>query len=150
MLRQRGGAGSDPTPILYAVAAPRAVKKAVLVVEDDPGSLLLTRTVLEEAGYNVITASTADDALAQLDQKLPALILMDVDLPGRDGLSLTRLLKTMSPTTAIPVVALTAHSSLQRRQDAMASGCIGFIAKPIDIHSFPQRVAEFIGETDAG
>jgi two-component system, cell cycle response regulator DivK len=121
-----------------------APKNAVLLVEDDPASQLLTQTILEEAGYEVLTARTADDALAQLDRKLPALILMDVDLPGRDGLSLTRLLKTMSPTTAIPVVALTAHSSLQRRQDAMAAGCIGFIGKPIEVHSFPERVAEFI------
>lgn len=142
---QRLGAGSDPTSILLAVAP----KKAVLVVEDDPASQLLTQTILQEAGYEVLTARSADDALAQLDRKLPALILMDVDLPGRDGLSLTRLLKTMSPTTAIPVVALTAHSSLQRRQDAMAAGCIGFIAKPIDVHSFPERVAEFIGTPEA-
>ena len=126
----------------------KAGKTAVLVVEDDPASQLLTRTVLEQAGYEVLTASTADDALAQLDQRLPALILMDVDLPGRDGLSLTRLLKTMSPTTAIPVVALTAHSSLQRRQDA--AGCVGFIAKPIDVHSLPERVAEFIGDVERG
>jgi len=75
---------------------------------------------------------------------------MDVDLPGRDGLALTRLLKTMSPTTAIPVVALTAHSSLQRRQDAVAAGCVGFIAKPIEVHSFKERIAEFIGSSDAG
>jgi two-component system cell cycle response regulator DivK len=145
MLCQRRGARSDPTSILLAVAP----KKAVLVVEDDPASQLLTQTILEEAGYEVLTARSADDALAQLDRKLPALILMDVDLPGRDGLSLTRLLKTMSPTTSIPVVALTAHSSLQRRQDAVAAGCIGFIAKPIDIHSFPERVAEFIGAPEA-
>lgn len=145
MLCQRRGARSDPTSILLAVAP----KKAVLVVEDDPASQLLTQTILEEAGYEVLTARSADDALAQLDRQLPALILMDVDLPGRDGLSLTRLLKTMSPTTSIPVVALTAHSSLQRRQDAMAAGCVGFIAKPIDVHSFPERVAEFIGAPEA-
>jgi len=124
-----------------------AAKKAVLVVEDDPASQLLTRTVLEQAGYDVLTASSADAALAQLDTRLPALILMDVDLPGRDGLSLTRLLKTMSPTTAIPVVALTSHSSLKHRQEAMESGCLGFIAKPIDVKSFATRVAEFIGDS---
>jgi len=145
MLCQRLGGASDPTSILLAVDP----KKAVLVVEDDPASQLLAQTILEQAGYEVLTARTADDALAQLDRKLPALILMDVDLPGRDGLSLTRLLKTMSPTTSIPVVALTAHSSLQRRQEAMAAGCIGFIAKPIDVHSFPVRVADFIGAPEA-
>lgn len=126
-----------------------APKTVVLVVEDDPASQLLTQTVLEQAGYEVFTARTADDALARLDAKLPALILMDIDLPGRDGLSLTRLLKTMSPTTAIPVVALTAHSSLQHRREAMAAGCLGFIAKPIDPHSFADRVAEFIGQAEA-
>jgi len=69
---------------------------------------------------------------------------MDVELPGKDGLSLTRLLKSMSPTTAIPVVAMTAHTSLQWRSDALAAGCAGFISKPIDVRTFSARVGEFL------
>lgn len=116
----------------------------ILVVEDNVANQMLAREVLEQAGYRVEVASTASQALDRLKTAAPALILMDVDLPGKDGLSLTRLLKSMSPTTAIPVVAMTAHTSLQARSDALAAGCAGFISKPIDVHSFPARIAEFL------
>lgn len=119
-------------------------KKLVLLVEDDPASQLLERTVLDGAGYSVLVATTADDALNHLQAMRPDLILMDVQLPGRDGLSLTRLLKSMSPTTGIPIVALTSGSSLRERQDAMAAGCAGFIGKPIDVRTFADRVAAFL------
>ncbi|OLC15522.1 MAG: hypothetical protein AUH32_03105 [Actinobacteria bacterium 13_1_40CM_66_12] len=116
----------------------------ILLVEDNASNQLLVRAVLEPAGFRVDVASTASQALEHLKKRTPALILMDLELPGKDGLSLTRLLKTMSPTTAIPVVAMTAHTSLQSRTDALAAGCAGFISKPIDVHTFPARVSEFL------
>lgn len=119
-------------------------KTRILVVEDDPANQMLARTVLEGAGYEVHVATTSEDALHVVESELPALILMDVELPGRDGLSLTRLLKSMSSTTAVPVVAMTAHATLQQRQEAIAAGCIGFITKPIDVHTFASRVADFL------
>jgi len=111
----------------------------ILLVEDNASNQLLVRAVLEPAGFRVDVASTASQALEHLKKRTPALILMDLEL-----LSLTRLLKTMSPTTAIPVVAMTAHTSLQTRTDALAAGCAGFISKPIDVHTFPARVSEFL------
>jgi CheY-like chemotaxis protein len=116
----------------------------ILVVEDNASNQLLVREVLEPAGYRIEAASTASQALDLLQTMSPALILMDMELPGKDGLSLTRLLKSMSPTTAIPIVAMTAHTSLQWRQDTRAAGCAGFISKPIDIHALPTRVSEFL------
>lgn len=116
----------------------------ILVVEDNASNQLLVRAVLEPAGFRVDVASTASQALEHLKTQTPALILMDLELPGKDGLSLTRLLKTMLPTTAIPVVAMTGHTSLQWRSDALAAGCAGFIAKPIDVHTLPARVSEFL------
>ena len=116
----------------------------ILVVEDDAASQMLVREVLEPAGYHVEVASTTSQALEHLKTSAPALILMDVDLPGKDGLSLTRLLKSMSPTAAIPVIALTAHTNLQARRDALAAGCAGFISKPIDVRTFPSRVRDYI------
>ena len=116
----------------------------ILVVEDNASNQMLAREVLEAAGYRVEVASTSSQALERLKTVNPSLILMDVELPGKDGLSLTRLLKTMSPTATIPVVAMTAHTSLQARQDALAAGCAGFISKPIDVHTFPARVADFL------
>jgi len=119
-------------------------KQLILVVEDNAANQMLAREVLELAGYEVEVASTASQALDHLKNSKPALILMDVELPGKDGLSLTRLLKSMSPTTAIPVVAMTAHTSLQWRSDALAAGCAGFISKPIDVRTFSARVGEFL------
>jgi CheY-like chemotaxis protein len=116
----------------------------ILVVEDNASNQLLVRSVLEPAGYRIEVASTANQTLEHLKTSKPALILMDVELPGKDGLSLTRLLKSMSPTTRIPVVAMTSHTSLQWRQDALEAGCVGFISKPIDVHTFPGRIAEFL------
>jgi two-component system cell cycle response regulator DivK len=113
----------------------------ILVVDDNSSNQLLVREVLEAAGYQIEVASTASQALDRLKTTTPALILMDIELPGKDGLSLTRLLKSMSPTTGIPVVAMTAHTSLQTRADALAAGCAGFISKPIDIHALPGRIA---------
>ncbi len=119
-------------------------KQLILVVEDNAANQMLAREVLELAGYEVEVASTASQALDHLKNSKPALILMDVELPGKDGLSLTRLLKSMSPTTAIPVVAMTAHTSLQWRSDALAAGCAGFISKPIDVRTFSARVGQFL------
>ncbi len=116
----------------------------ILVVEDNAPNQMLVQAVLEPLGYRIEVASTASQALERLKTLTPALILMDVELPGKDGLSLTRLLKSMSPTTSIPVVAMTSHTNLQARQDALEAGCVGFISKPIDVHAFPARVAEFL------
>lgn len=116
----------------------------ILVVEDNSANQELVRVVLEPAGYRVALANTASQALDLLKNVTPALILMDVELPGKDGLSLTRLLKTMSPTAKVPIIAMTSHSSLQWREDALEAGCAGFISKPIDVHALPTRIAEFL------
>jgi two-component system, cell cycle response regulator DivK len=116
----------------------------ILVVEDDSSNQLLVRDVLEPAGFRVEVASTSSQALERLKHLTPALILMDVELPGKDGLSLTRLLKSQLPTTAIPVVAMTGHTSLQARGDALEAGCIGFISKPIDVNTLADRISEFL------
>lgn len=116
----------------------------ILLIEDDAANQLLVQAVLEPDGYRIEVASTASQALDRLKTLTPALILMDLELPGKDGLSLTRLLKSMSPTAAIPVVAMTGHTSLQSRSDALAAGCVGFISKPIDVHSFPTRISEYL------
>jgi two-component system cell cycle response regulator DivK len=116
----------------------------ILVVEDNAANQLLVREVLQPAGYRIEVASTSNQALELLKTFTPALILMDMELPGRDGLSLTRLLKSMSPTAAVPVVAMTGHTGLQWRHDARAAGCAGFISKPIDVHTLPILVSGFL------
>jgi CheY-like chemotaxis protein len=119
-------------------------QQLILVVEDNASNQLLVRSVLEPAGYRIEVVSTANQTLEHLKTSKPALILMDVELPGKDGLSLTRLLKSMSTTTQIPIVAMTSHTSLQWRQDALEAGCVGFISKPIDVHTLSSRIADYL------
>jgi two-component system, cell cycle response regulator DivK len=121
-----------------------APRPLILVVEDNPSNQMLFEAVLDGAGYEVLIAGTAAEAREHLKTKVPALILMDVNLPGEDGLTLTRWLKFMHETEAIPVVALTASGRLRDREAAMKSGCIGFISKPIDVRTFASRVAQYL------
>lgn len=105
---------------------------------------MLARAVLERAGFQVEIAGSASDALAQLNARAPDLILMDVQLPGQDGLSLTRQLKSDPTTTHIPIVALTAHAMTGDRELALEAGCAGYISKPIDVRSLGDQVRQFL------
>src|SRR5205085_8949441 len=108
------------------------MKGLILVVEDNEANQMLVRAVLELEGYQVELADSATEAVEQLSRVRPDLILMDVQLPGEDGLSLTRRLKADPATSAIPVVALTAHAMNGDRESALEAGCAGYISKPID------------------
>jgi CheY-like chemotaxis protein len=121
----------------------------VLVVEDNEANQMLARAVLEREGYLVEVAGAADEALVKVGDKLPNLILMDIQLPGQDGLSLTRQLKA-SPTTAnIPIIALTAHAMIGDRAATIAAGCVGYIAKPIDTGRFGAEIREILASAGA-
>jgi CheY-like chemotaxis protein len=116
----------------------------VLLVEDNEANQLLARSVLEREGYRVEVAGAADEAREKLAERLPNLILMDVQLPGRDGLSLTRELKADPATTNIPVIALTAHAMTGDREQTITAGCLGYIAKPIDTRTFGKQIREIL------
>ncbi len=116
----------------------------ILVVEDNPTNQLLTSSVLEREGYKVELAGSSVEALERLAVHTPDLILMDVQLPGLDGLSLTRAIKAAPETASIPVVALTANAMTGDREQALAAGCAGYIPKPIDTRSFGKQVRGFL------
>lgn len=118
----------------------------ILVVEDNEANQLLARAVLELEGYIVDIAGSAQEARERLREAMPNLILMDVQLPGEDGLSLTRELKGQPSMAGIPVVALTAHAMRGDREQALNAGCVGYIAKPIDTHTFADEVRGFLNE----
>jgi CheY-like chemotaxis protein len=124
----------------------------VLVVEDNEANQILARAVLEREGYEVQVAGSPMEARDHLSERVPDLILMDVQLPGQDGLSFTRDLKSSAATSEIPVVALTAHAMRGDREESIRAGCIGYIAKPIDTRTFGEQVREFLepghGEVD--
>lgn len=104
----------------------------ILIVDDHPTNLKLASEVLQAAGYKVQRAADAEQALAVLQQALPDLILMDIALPGMNGLELTRKLKEDEATRRIRIVALTAFAMKGDDQKARDAGCDGYIAKPIN------------------
>jgi two-component system cell cycle response regulator DivK len=102
----------------------------ILIVDDDPANLLLTRSVLEREGYEVIGAGSADQARTLLSNRRPSLILMDIQLPGIDGIEFTRELKGNRETSEIPIVILTAQQMPIFERAARSAGCAGYITKP--------------------
>jgi CheY-like chemotaxis protein len=123
----------------------------VLVVEDNEVNQMLVRAVLERDGYSVEMATCSPDAMDALRRGLPDLILMDIQLPGEDGLALTRRLKADPLTARVPIVALTAHAMEGDREQAMSAGCLGYISKPIDTRLFGGQIRQFIGgESETG
>jgi two-component system, cell cycle response regulator DivK len=108
------------------------MSSAVLIVDDNPTNLKLARVVLSSEGLEVRTALSAEDALKVLETFHPSLILMDIQLPGLDGLELTRQLKADPQRSDIMVLALTAYAMKGDMEKALAAGCDGYISKPID------------------
>jgi two-component system cell cycle response regulator DivK len=122
----------------------------ILVVEDNADNMLLTVMLLESVGHEVLSAVDAEAGLTLARQEHPDLILMDVQLPGMDGLAATALLKADEATRAIPVVALTALAMKGDEERILAAGCDGYIAKPMRMHEFLAAVASHLVATLRG
>jgi len=116
----------------------------ILIVDDNPVNLKLATDVLEMEGYSVEKAVDAEQAQEMLKSATPDLILMDIALPGMDGLTLTRKLKADERLKDVPVVAMTAFAMKGDEQKALAAGCDGYITKPIDTRKLPQQVAAYL------
>jgi len=118
--------------------------RTILVVDDNPTNLKLAVDVLECAGYTLHRAVDAEQALLVLQHARPDLILMDIALPGMDGLTLTRKLKSEPATKDIRIIALTAFAMKGDEQKAREAGCDGYITKPIDTRLLPVQVAGWL------
>ncbi len=119
--------------------------KKILLVEDNPVNRRLAEFLLRSQGYQVRAATNAEEAFDNIKAERPDLILMDVQLPGMDGLEATRKLKEEPTTRDIPVVAVTSYAMKGDREKALAAGCSGYITKPIDKDTFVQEVATVLG-----
>lgn len=116
----------------------------ILIIEDNPSHLKLAHHVLSAAGYNVNDAEAAGQALAAIKADKPQLILLDLQLPGMDGLALVRKLKSDPETADIQIVAVTSYPERFPRTEAMAAGCVAFIAKPINTRTLPAQLEQLI------
>jgi CheY-like chemotaxis protein len=118
--------------------------ESILIVDDNPMNLKLIRVLLSGEGYDVRVAGDATEALAVLKAFTPKLILMDIQLPGIDGLELTRRLKASSATRDVIILALTAYAMKGDAERMVEAGCDGYIAKPIDTREFPGTLARYL------
>jgi two-component system cell cycle response regulator DivK len=122
----------------------------ILIVEDNADNMFLTVMLLQSAGHTVLTATDAEVGLTLARAELPDLILMDIQLPGMDGLEATALLKQDNVTRAIPVIALTALAMKGDEERIRAAGCDGYISKPMGIHQFLTTVAAHLAVSSHG
>ncbi|HEY3886423.1 MAG TPA: response regulator [Vicinamibacterales bacterium] len=118
--------------------------ESILIVDDNAQNLKLARVILAAEGYDVRTAVDAEDALRLLQSYAPYLILMDLQLPGMDGLELTRQLKADPARHGLIIVALTAYAMKGDEEKALAAGCDGYVTKPIDPEAFARVVADYL------
>lgn len=116
----------------------------ILVVEDHPINMELVRDILRAYGYRVSEAVNGYECRDWLKSNTPDLVLMDIQLPGVDGLTLTREIKLDERLKRIPVVALTAFAMKGDTEKALAAGCSGVITKPIDTRAFPRQVEAYL------
>ena len=121
-------------------------KIQIMIVEDHPINMKLACDLLEMDGFEVYPCIDAESAMESLKEVHPKLILMDVGLPGMDGLELTRILKANEQTKSIKIIALTAFSMKTDKDKVMEAGCDGYITKPINTRKFTKQIQELISE----
>lgn len=119
----------------------------VLVVEDNPANMTLATFLLKSAGYAVLSATDAEAGLALARTEQPDLVLMDIQLPGMDGLEACAILKKSEATRDIPVIALTALAMKGDEERIRAAGCDGYIAKPLAYREFLATIAARLQKT---
>jgi CheY-like chemotaxis protein len=119
--------------------------RKILVVEDNDMNMQLVEFLLEEGGYVIVKATSGEEALSLTREgTAPDLILMDIHLPGMDGLSVVRAMKEDARTARIPILALTAHAMRGDRDRFLEAGCDGYISKPIDVKTFLTSIERYL------
>ncbi len=119
-------------------------QKLILHIEDNFDNRILVRRLLYSANYQVIEAENAYQAVQALKRYTPDLILMDINIPGVDGYTLTSKLKTIPGVNKIPIIAITANAMRGDREKSLRSGCDGYIEKPIDIDNFLVQIERYL------
>lgn len=119
--------------------------KCLLIVDDNPENLKLILLLLASSGHELVTATDAVQALHAIERRVPDLILLDLQLPGMDGLELTRRLRANTQTRSIPIIAVTAYAMKGDEDKARDAGCDGYLVKPIDKKLLREAVKGYLG-----
>ena len=118
--------------------------KTILVIEDNELNMKLVRSLLEIADYTILEAIDAETGILLVRKHRPDLILMDIQLPGMDGLSATRIIKNDPELQTIPIIALTSYAMQGDEERAKEAGCDGYMSKPINIRNFLETIAQYL------
>lgn len=119
--------------------------KKVLVVEDNKDNLMLIAMALEHAGYQVISAGTGEAGIETALKERPCFMLMDINLPGIDGVETTRRIRATEIRDTIPIIAITSYAMIGDRDRILAAGCNGYFEKPIDPLTIIDKIHEIVG-----
>jgi CheY-like chemotaxis protein len=122
--------------------------KTILVVEDNELNMKLVRGLIKMGKYGMLEAIDAESGIEQIREQQPDLVLMDIQLPGMDGLSATKIIKEDPSLKDIPVVALTSYAMQGDEEKALEAGCSGYIAKPIDTRKFLETVSQYLKDNN--
>jgi len=148
VLRHTASSSDDPRSVPRALSRNgRSADKqtlTILVVDDDETNLTVARSLLEADGFAVVTATDAISTFDVLKDVDPALILMDIQLPGMDGWELTRRLKKNIATCHIPIIAVTAYGNQGDAERARAAGFVEFVAKPVSTRELPSIIRRHV------
>jgi len=121
------------------------MSRTILVIEDNEQNRYLTTFLLEAHGYRVITANDGPQGLAVIATLIPDVILLDIQLPGMDGYDVARALRELHPLQATPIIAVTSYAMVGDKERALASGCSGYLEKPIDPATFVSDIERIAG-----
>lgn len=116
----------------------------VVVIDDNGPNLELAKFLLEQGGFNVKGVGSADELMGVLPSFKPDILLMDIQLPGMDGITATRLIKQNPQTSHISIIAFTAYAMKGDAEKMKAAGCDGYISKPIEVTTFAQQVRSYL------
>ncbi|MDY6959270.1 MAG: response regulator [Halobacteriota archaeon] len=120
------------------------MKTTILVIEDNPDNLDLVTEILEDEGYTIIGAGSAEEGIKKLREGEVDLVLMDVGLPDMDGLEATRIVKADKKLNRIPIIALTAYAMKGDKEKVLGAGCDGYLTKPLDEDTLLNTIEAFV------
>ena len=118
--------------------------KTILVVEDNELNMKLVKGLIKIGKYHMLEAMDAESGIQLIREQRPDLVLMDIQLPGMDGLSATKIVKEDPALKDIPIVALTSYAMQGDEEKALEAGCTGYIAKPIDTRKFLETISQYL------